>query len=85
MGDRPGRDLDAAVEFQLRPDIGDMCIDGPLADDQLLGDLTVGKPPSHEQDRLLFTGREGDGETLPCIRMHYSVTVPSVARLNFAQ
>jgi len=47
---------------------------GPTIGSAKSAALTVGKPPSHEQDHLLFTGRERDGETLPCIRMHHSVT-----------
>jgi hypothetical protein len=39
--DRPGGDLPARCEAQLGEDIGDVCLDSPLADDQRIGDLAV--------------------------------------------
>jgi hypothetical protein len=46
--------LDAVAEVELLEDVRDMCLDGRLADVELLCDLPVGKAASHQAKDLSF-------------------------------
>jgi hypothetical protein len=50
VGDRPGRDLDSAVEIQLGADVGDVRINGPVADHQTLSNLSVAETGRKKRD-----------------------------------
>jgi hypothetical protein len=55
---RPEGELTARGERQLAQDVVDVGLDGPLRDDELRGDLTIGEPPGDQGDDLAFAPGE---------------------------
>src|SRR5215471_2740299 len=70
--DRPGSYLRACREPELLQDVGDVIVDRPLGDHQVLRDLTVGQPAHDRNCDFSLTSSQLADRRSPCLHRWFN-------------